>query len=66
MAIWNKNRVVVAVSLGVWVTNIAFLIQGEFGRLSLDLSDARNLIQTRLNPGIARVNDENILYPVVV
>lgn len=28
MAIWNKNRVVVAISLGVWVTNIAFLIQG--------------------------------------
>jgi len=34
MAIWNKNRVVVAISLGVWMTNFAFLIQGEFGRLS--------------------------------
>ncbi|KAN0118077.1 hypothetical protein V8E52_005664 [Russula decolorans] len=28
MAIWNKNRVVVAISLGVWMANIAFLIQG--------------------------------------
>src|SRR6202789_3263790 len=29
IAIWNKNRVVAAISLGVWVINIAFLIQGE-------------------------------------
>ena len=29
IAIWNKNRVVAAISLGVWVTNIAFIIQGE-------------------------------------
>lgn len=38
IAIWNKNRVVVAISLGVWMTNIAFLIQGESQRLSLSLS----------------------------
>ena len=41
VAIWNKNRVVVAISLGVWMTNIAFLIQGESGRLSLNLSVLR-------------------------
>ena len=34
MAIWNKNRVVVAISLGVWTANVAFLIQGESGCLS--------------------------------
>ncbi|KAF8481575.1 hypothetical protein DFH94DRAFT_400751 [Russula ochroleuca] len=28
IAIWNKNRVVVAIAVGVWVINIAFLIQG--------------------------------------
>ncbi|KAF8492838.1 hypothetical protein F5888DRAFT_880283 [Russula emetica] len=28
IAIWNKNRVIVTISLGVWMTNIAFLIQG--------------------------------------
>jgi hypothetical protein len=35
IAIWNKNRVVVAIAVGVWVINIAFLIQGESERLSL-------------------------------
>ena len=29
VAIWNKNRVVVGISFGIWVINIAFLIQGE-------------------------------------
>lgn len=62
IAIWNKHRVVVAISLGIWMINIAFLIQGEFRRLPLNHSVARNLIQTRLNSGIARVNDETILY----
>jgi hypothetical protein len=28
IAIWNKNRAVIAISFGVWMTNIAFLIQG--------------------------------------
>jgi hypothetical protein len=53
------------ISFGVWMTNIAFLIQGESGRLLLNLLYARNLIQTRLNSGIARVNDETILCPLV-
>ncbi|KAH9985894.1 hypothetical protein BJV74DRAFT_548942 [Russula compacta] len=29
IAIWNKNRVVVAISTGVWVTNVSFIIRGE-------------------------------------
>jgi len=28
IAVWNKDRVVVAVATGVWVTNIGFLVQG--------------------------------------
>jgi len=28
IAIWNKHRVVAAISFGIWGTNIAFLIQG--------------------------------------
>jgi hypothetical protein len=66
IAIWNKNKIVVGISFGVWMTNIAFLIQGESGSLSLStFLYARNLIQMRLNSGIARVNDKTILYPVV-
>lgn len=29
IAIWNKDKVVVAIATGVWVTNIAFMIQGN-------------------------------------
>jgi hypothetical protein len=54
-AIWNKNRVVVAISLGVWMTNIAFLIQGESGRLSLSISvfqeSHTNAFELRYRPG---------------
>ncbi|KAI0279432.1 hypothetical protein BGY98DRAFT_968908 [Russula aff. rugulosa BPL654] len=28
IAIWNKNKVIIVISFGVWMTNIAFLIQG--------------------------------------
>lgn len=55
IAIWNKNRVVVAISLGVWMTNIAFLIQGESGHLSLNLSVCQeshtNAFEFRYRPG---------------
>ena len=30
IAIWNKNKLVTAIALGVWVTNIAFLIRGNW------------------------------------
>jgi hypothetical protein len=29
IAIWNRNRLVMAMSLIVWGTNVAFLIQGK-------------------------------------
>ena len=29
IAIWERNRVIVAVALGMWATNIIFLIQGR-------------------------------------
>ncbi|KAH9977427.1 hypothetical protein BJV74DRAFT_888483 [Russula compacta] len=28
IAIWNRNRVVAAIAIGLWITNISFLIQG--------------------------------------
>ena len=43
IAIWNKNRVVVAIALGVWAINIGFLIQGESARPSP--LQTENLIQ---------------------
>ncbi|KAH9968387.1 hypothetical protein BJV74DRAFT_889881 [Russula compacta] len=30
IAIWNKNRAIVAISTGLWVTNVSLIIQGEF------------------------------------
>jgi hypothetical protein len=55
MAIWNKNKVVIAISLGVWMTNLAFLIQGESERLSLNLSvwqeSHTNAFEFRYCPG---------------
>ena len=30
IAIWNRNTVVVSISLIVWGTNVAFLIQGKY------------------------------------
>jgi len=34
IAIWNRNKIIVALATGVWLTTIAFLIQGEFIPLS--------------------------------
>jgi hypothetical protein len=30
IAIWDKNRIIMAVAFGMWGTNIVFLIQGKF------------------------------------
>ncbi|KAH9984831.1 hypothetical protein BJV77DRAFT_1035671 [Russula vinacea] len=55
IAIWNKDRVVVAIAFGVWVTNIGFLIQGTArlgaewqGRCVLDHTESNkpNIIVT--------------------
>ncbi len=29
-AIWNRNKVIVAIAGAVWVTNLSFQLQGEF------------------------------------
>ncbi len=34
IAIWDWNKIIVALATGVWLTAIAFLIQGEFIPLS--------------------------------
>jgi hypothetical protein len=30
MAIWNREKIVVLIAIGVWVTDVAFLIYGEY------------------------------------
>jgi hypothetical protein len=30
MAIWNREKVIVLLAIGVWVTDVAFLINGEY------------------------------------
>ena len=29
IAIWNRNRIVVMISVGVWLTNVAFMIHSK-------------------------------------
>ncbi len=38
IAIWNRNKIIVALVTGVWLTTIAFLIQGK----SIPLSDGES------------------------
>ena len=37
IAIWNKNKVIAAIALGMGVANITFLLQGRCGRLPSSL-----------------------------
>ena len=30
MAVWNREKIVILVSYGVWVADVAFLINGEY------------------------------------
>ena len=29
VAIWNREKIIILFAIGVWVTNVAFLINGE-------------------------------------
>lgn len=51
IAIWNKNRVVAAISLGVWVTNIAFIIEGEPKNVPFCLESRTNPFGIRSHSG---------------
>lgn len=57
VAIWKKNRVIVAIAFGVWVTNVAFLVQGEHKYFSSPPSYRPGNSKTHLKSGIARVID---------
>jgi multisubunit Na+/H+ antiporter MnhG subunit len=30
MAIWNREKIIVLIAIGVWVTDVAFLLNGEY------------------------------------
>lgn len=30
IAIWNRERIVIAIAMGIWVTDIALIIDGKF------------------------------------
>jgi hypothetical protein len=30
MAIWNREKIIILIAMGAWVTDIAFLINGEY------------------------------------
>ena len=30
MAIWNKEKIIISIAMGVWATDVAFLINGEY------------------------------------
>ena len=57
IAIWNKNKVVSAIALGMGVTNMAFFVQGKCGLLSSPLYTG-NLEPHKHGPelGIVRVS----------
>ncbi|KAH9964958.1 hypothetical protein BC827DRAFT_902809 [Russula dissimulans] len=51
IAIWDKNKVVVRIAIGLWITNVAFLIQGR----SLSLPTNMSPKQTRFVTGVIRL-----------
>jgi len=71
IAIWNKNRVVAAISLGVWVTNIAFIIQGVARIRAAWVLKARmcavlNIESNKLNIIVTVITDITLLLIMLV
>jgi hypothetical protein len=38
MAVWNREKVVISIAMGVWMADVAFLINGEYPLPSTDHS----------------------------
>ncbi|KAI9453602.1 hypothetical protein F5148DRAFT_1289011 [Russula earlei] len=51
IAIWNRNKIVVAIATGVWAVNVAVIIQGK----SHPTDDHQCLLTLDLLPGIVRL-----------
>ncbi|KAI0288474.1 hypothetical protein BC826DRAFT_1107697 [Russula brevipes] len=70
IAIWNRRRVVVATSIGVWVTNAVFLIQAisrlRSGTASPDSCKPKNIQISKLNIISTLVTDVALLLIMLV
>ena len=55
IAIWNKNKAIVALVTGLWIVNVAFLIQGKSLTTFLQMYWSPNKRDFML--GAARVSD---------
>ncbi|KAH9964891.1 hypothetical protein BC827DRAFT_897028 [Russula dissimulans] len=68
IAIWNKNRIIVTISVGVWLVNVAFIIQGIV-RLRSTWNPVRrtctavNTEESKLNIIVTFVSDIVLLLP---
>jgi len=59
VAIWNKNKIAIAIATSLWVTNVAVIIQGKSSAPSsrpLSIPSRRDIVS-----GIARVNKQHPL-----
>ena len=63
IAIWNRNKLAVRISLGVWGCNVAFLVQGKL--LLFNRSGISCLTQFGNLPGAARVSSILIIFGFV-
>ena len=59
IAIWHGNKIVLAFALGVWVTNVSFLIQGKSLPVFPDVDGPEISYICDLVSGIVRVNNEH-------
>ena len=39
MAIWNREKIVILIAMGVWATDVAFLINGEYPECLLPITE---------------------------
>ncbi|KAI0275777.1 hypothetical protein BGY98DRAFT_990556, partial [Russula aff. rugulosa BPL654] len=72
IAIWDKNKIIVVVSTGMWGTNVVFLIQGVWGVNSFHSTFgtencvASNLTSIRLSTIVAFVTDIILLSIMLI
>jgi len=61
LAIWNRNKVAVAMAISVWVINVGFLIQGK-SRLLPSIPENMGSRNYCLAIGVARVGGQFKLF----
>jgi len=59
IAIWGRNKIIVALAFSVWIINISFLTQGKSPSSPLPAHDKVILNQRGSLSGIVRVNNQS-------